>query len=591
MFNGKYFDWNQKRIKGIVDFYGYKFFYTKKVLDLGCGHADMSGVLYRLGSEITAVDARQEHLKIVIKKFPGIKTVQANLDNQWPFQNQKFDLVLDLGLLCHLASFKEHLKTVCASASQLVLETAVCDSNDPEKCIKIEESKNSYDLAYGGVGCRPSPAAIEKILLECGMTFKRITNSRYNSGEYTYDWIPQNNDSTSLEKRAIWFAVKENDTPTRVSIPNILSDMIGAMNLDISGGVFIRTTASPKPPMSAGLNVVPNLRMGPQILPQKVAHDLPVNSAHLFGRIHSNPTSLNSEIRNTSKEFALIASDKYQTTNTYPNSGVILPKSFSSRMWLKKIAPLFPNIKVNRSSIFMPNFSKSGDNKFDVAMCHIDDIIKCDRLWIDEWAGPLLNSHIGILQDCKTIITPSLVNIEEIRKHLPNANIIRAFKPWPLVKTSPVSHNHFLYFEKDVVITKILYDAWEEKFGKLLVVGASMPVPAHISFISDCLEYEKLVGLMMGAKAIIDISNNNYYMSGILDLAKTLHVPIITNNLSDTSYATIISQDKAIGPLPQSVNIKVALNKFFNQASMNKEVIENHNDTVYHAMNKLLGAQ
>ena len=89
MFDGKYFEWNQKRIKGIVDFYGYKFFYMKKVLELGCGYADMGGVLYRLGSDMTAVDARQEHLKIVSKKFPGIKVVRADLDGQWPFFGQK----------------------------------------------------------------------------------------------------------------------------------------------------------------------------------------------------------------------------------------------------------------------------------------------------------------------------------------------------------------------------------------------------------------------------------------------------------------------------------------------------------------------
>ena len=33
MFDGKYFDWNQKRIKGIVDHFGYKFFYGKKIAE------------------------------------------------------------------------------------------------------------------------------------------------------------------------------------------------------------------------------------------------------------------------------------------------------------------------------------------------------------------------------------------------------------------------------------------------------------------------------------------------------------------------------------------------------------------------------
>src|ERR1035437_40198 len=125
MFDDKYFEWNQNRIKNIVEFYGHKFFYFKKVLDLGCGYGDMGGVLYRLGAAVTGVDARQDHLKIVGKKFSGIKTVKANLDGPWPFSNQKFDLVLDLGLMCHLNNYEQHIKSVCSSTTHLVLETAV----------------------------------------------------------------------------------------------------------------------------------------------------------------------------------------------------------------------------------------------------------------------------------------------------------------------------------------------------------------------------------------------------------------------------------------------------------------------------------
>lgn len=209
MFDGKYFDWNQKRVKGIVDYFGYKFFYNKKILDLGCGHADLSGVLYRLGADITAVDARQEHLKIVTKKFPGVKVVRANLEGPWPFFGQKFDIILDLGLLCHLSSFEEHLKIICSSTSHLILETAVCDSSDPNKCIQVPEAKEVYDLAYNGMGCRPSPAAIEAALEKYGMGYKRMDSAKFNSGDYTYDWFPKNDDTHNLEKRRIWFASKD----------------------------------------------------------------------------------------------------------------------------------------------------------------------------------------------------------------------------------------------------------------------------------------------------------------------------------------------------------------------------------------------
>lgn len=259
MFDGKYFEWNQKRIKAIIDYYGYKFFYEKKVADLGCGYADISGSLYRLGAAVTAVDARQEHLKIVTKKYSGIKTIKANLDGQWPFYGQKFDLILDLGLICHLSSFEDHLKTICASTTHLVLETAVCDSDDPNSCPQVPEGKNIYDLSFNGVGCRPSAAAIERVLTACGMEFKRMDNAKFNVGEYVYDWQPNNDGSTNINKRRIWFAVRNGELPNQLPLPNQPLTALqpgnltsGTAQLIQSNGVPLTLTASPKAPKMHG---------------------------------------------------------------------------------------------------------------------------------------------------------------------------------------------------------------------------------------------------------------------------------------------------------------------------------------------------
>jgi len=208
MFNGKYLDWNQKRIKGILDFYGHKFIYYKKVLDLGCGHADICGVFHRLGADVTTVDARQEHLKVVSKKYSGIKIIRADLDKEWPFNQNFFDIILDLDLSCHLANFEEHLRQVCNACNHLILETAVCDSDDDRKIVSVSENKCIYDLSFNGIGSRPSPAAVERILTECGMNFRRQDNGKYNCGSYTYDWEIKNNEECDINKRRLWFAVK-----------------------------------------------------------------------------------------------------------------------------------------------------------------------------------------------------------------------------------------------------------------------------------------------------------------------------------------------------------------------------------------------
>ncbi|HEY5267662.1 MAG TPA: class I SAM-dependent methyltransferase [Candidatus Saccharimonadales bacterium] len=238
MFDGPYHDWNQKRIKFIVDFYGHKFFYSKKVLDLGAGYGDIGGVLYRLGADVTAVDARQEHLKIVAKKFPGIKTVQADLDRSWPFTNKQVDVTIHLGLLCHLDNYEEQIKRACSTTTHLILETTVCDSDDPKKCVISSENKGNYDLSINGVSTKPSAAAIEKVLTDCGMNFKRIDSSKLNSGKYVYDWASKNDNGCNYNKRRMWFCVKNNN-PIQISPDkNQLADAPNTID-------FIRPKAPP----------------------------------------------------------------------------------------------------------------------------------------------------------------------------------------------------------------------------------------------------------------------------------------------------------------------------------------------------------
>lgn len=207
MFDGKYFDWNQKKVKGILDFYGHQFMAHKKILDLGCGYADISGPMYRLGADVTAADARQEHLKVVSKRYPGIKTVKVDLDKEWSFYRQSFDLILDLSLLCHIENFESHLRSVCSSTKYLVLETAVCDSEDDRKNIIMLEHPN-YDLSISGKSSRPTAANIERVLQECGMSYQRFDTNKFNSGTYQYDWKAKNDNSCDVNKRRIWFCIK-----------------------------------------------------------------------------------------------------------------------------------------------------------------------------------------------------------------------------------------------------------------------------------------------------------------------------------------------------------------------------------------------
>ena len=217
MFDGPYLDLARNKIKGIIDYFGHASFVQKSVLDLGCGHADIGGALYRLGADTTVVDARQEHLKVVGKKFPGIKVIFADLDHNWPFAGKKFDFILDIDLACHLHNIENHIRNVCNSANSLIFETAVCDSNDPYKVMSLPENNNIYNLSFTGMSSYPTSAYVERLFKECGMSFVRIDNARFNSGNYIYNWREANDDSFSEKKRRIWFAIKDGNTAQNVN--------------------------------------------------------------------------------------------------------------------------------------------------------------------------------------------------------------------------------------------------------------------------------------------------------------------------------------------------------------------------------------
>src|ERR1700682_2785847 len=104
VFGLHYEDWNRKRIKAIIDYYGVPFFKDKKILDLGCGHGDVAGAFSRLGANVTCVDARQENLNILKTKYPELNILKVNLEHEWPF-NSKYDIVFSLALTCHLTDY------------------------------------------------------------------------------------------------------------------------------------------------------------------------------------------------------------------------------------------------------------------------------------------------------------------------------------------------------------------------------------------------------------------------------------------------------------------------------------------------------
>lgn len=200
----KYDDWNHKRAKTIIDYYGYTFFHNKKILDLGAGHGSIAASLVRLGADVLCIDARQENLNYIQHKYPFIKTMLADIDHDFLPLYNKFDMVLSLDVLCHIKNFDKHIKEICGFAEHIILETEVLDSPDPKIKVPIYEEKSIHDLSFHGEGSIVSASNIQSILSELGASYKRIDDNKLNSGQYKYDW-KENGEGRKFGNRRFWF--------------------------------------------------------------------------------------------------------------------------------------------------------------------------------------------------------------------------------------------------------------------------------------------------------------------------------------------------------------------------------------------------
>jgi ubiquinone/menaquinone biosynthesis C-methylase UbiE len=203
MFDDHYVEWREKRINAIVDHYGLDFLRGKTMLEVGCGYGDIGGFFAAEEVEVTCSDAREEYLIECAERYPDVKTIVADLDKEWP--PGTYDIVLHLGVLYHLADYKQTIRDACRCCTHLVLETEVLNSSELTT-LPLEES--GYDQAFNGVGNRPTQAAVEKILDDCGFIYEMVVDDRCNSGFHSYDWEIDESKEWHHGLRRFWFCKK-----------------------------------------------------------------------------------------------------------------------------------------------------------------------------------------------------------------------------------------------------------------------------------------------------------------------------------------------------------------------------------------------
>lgn len=208
-FHVHYHEWRMKRINKILDIFGVDYFKDKNILELGGGNGNIGAFFADLGANVLSLEGRNRHVTFAnlnYRNLKNFKCVQFNLENDFS-EFGKFDLIINFGLLYHIKNIDEHLNCCAKMSDNIILESEVCDSSDPDKIIYIRES-NSSNEALDGIGGRPSPFYVERILEENNFKVLRFFENSINTDFHVYDWKHKNNDRVVENHRRFWLFKK-----------------------------------------------------------------------------------------------------------------------------------------------------------------------------------------------------------------------------------------------------------------------------------------------------------------------------------------------------------------------------------------------
>ena len=207
LFDISYPEWRTKRIDTLIRLYGLDWFKGKKVLELGAGLCEIGAFFAELGADVTCLEGRQETVdmaRLKHRKVPNLRIEQFDLEQDFSHYGQ-FDLILHLGLLYHLGNVDEHLAICFGMTDEIVMETVVCDSLDPQKIVYFEGRKDVIEESIHGAACRPSPFYVERLAGEAGFAMERLFTADLNSGHFIYDWAHKDDGSLGdFDLRRAW---------------------------------------------------------------------------------------------------------------------------------------------------------------------------------------------------------------------------------------------------------------------------------------------------------------------------------------------------------------------------------------------------
>lgn len=197
--HGQQVDWTKTRLTKLREILGDEWFQDKKILDVGCGHAENGKALVELGAQVTFTDGREQTVEWL--KFHGLPAFVMDQDQPWTVDGP-FDLIVHWGVLYHLNNWKQDLQCALDRSPLICLETEIQDVDDPTFEYKIDDIDH-YDQALNKVGTILSGAHVEAYLTSLGATCTRYDEG-LNAGPMIYDWKDANTNHFKRGQRRFW---------------------------------------------------------------------------------------------------------------------------------------------------------------------------------------------------------------------------------------------------------------------------------------------------------------------------------------------------------------------------------------------------
>ena len=195
-------NWQNNRIKFMLDKYGSDFFKDKKILELGSFNGYIGNFFQKeLGADVTCVEGRFENVMFMYFNYPNLKIIQKNMDSkEWDLG--KFDIIINFGLYYHLEFFhKEHMENCINNCDLMFFESVIYDSFEPEIYFRQESGNDQSLSAQGG---NPSTSYVENMFKENNCKFTKYSDSVLNGELHHYDWSDLNSKKFDLYARRFW---------------------------------------------------------------------------------------------------------------------------------------------------------------------------------------------------------------------------------------------------------------------------------------------------------------------------------------------------------------------------------------------------